>query len=181
VIKYFCDRCGEEFSSAGLQLAVFARDKYGSPLLHGGYKHLCERCKQKFLYIKDKLEYSEKFFELSDEDIDLLYYNFKIGDEVITSEGLIGVITDICDCDKCKERGFYEPQVKTTFGDSGIYITDTEKNSGFPSFYKIGDHVFGNIDLDYIIGRIDYTERELIFLEQQKEILMELTKENESC
>jgi hypothetical protein len=134
--------------------------------------------------IKDQLSKYDgikDFIKMTDEEFELSCYNFKVGDEVITSEGLIGVITDICNCEKCKERGFYEPRVETTFGDGGIYITDIDKKNGFNSFYKIGDHIFGSIDLDYITTRIDRAERELIFLEQQKEILMELAKENESC
>lgn len=36
-------------------------------------------------------------------------YNFKVGDKVVTVYGETGVIVDICTCDNCKERGFYEP------------------------------------------------------------------------
>lgn len=172
MIKYFCDRvcCGKEIKNCWI------------PTIDGF--NLCDDCSAKFTMIRDQLDEDngiKDFIAMTDEDFELVCYNFKVGDEVITSEGMIGVITDICDCDKCKARGFYEPQVKTTFGDSGIYITDTEKNNGFPSFYKIGDRVFGHIDLDLIIDRINYAEKELILLEQQKEILMGLAKENESC
>lgn len=172
MIKYFCDRdcCKKEIKD----MMITSIDGF----------HLCNNCANKFYIMRSRLDEDniiKKFINMTDEDFELSCYDFKVGDEVITCEGLIGVITDICDCEKCKERGFYEPQVKTILGSSGIYITDTEKNAGFPSFYKIGNHTFGNIDLDYITGRIDYEERELIFLEQQKEILMDLVKENKSC
>ena len=74
---------------------------------------------------------------------------FKVGDEVITSDGKVGIITRICTCDRCRERGFYEPVVNFIVdGDIG-YITDTDKKDNFRSFYKIGDKIFGNIDKGY--------------------------------
>ena len=35
---------------------------------------------------------------------------FNIGDEVITYDGRKGKIVDICHCEGCKRRGFYEPK-----------------------------------------------------------------------
>ena len=73
-------------------------------------------------------------------------YIFNIGDEVITSDGRRGTITKICDCDLCKARGFFEPIVLFEDEFFPLWITDTEANNGFPSFYKIGEYYFGNID-----------------------------------
>ena len=81
---------------------------------------------------------------------------FKVGDKVITSYGEVGVIKSICDCDKCKQRGFLEPQVETEIGVGRIWITDTDKENGFKSFYQIGDYVFGNTDEEFILTSIDY-------------------------
>lgn len=156
MIKYFCDRCGNEFKSNGLAVPVYARDGLGAKLLFAKDKHLCDECAKKFNMIKDRLEYEENFFDMSDEDIALMEYDFKVGDEVITSDGCVGVIESICDCYKCKERGFYEPKVKTTKGVYDIYITDNDKKNGFSSFYEIGKYKFGNIDKESIKRDIEY-------------------------
>ena len=74
-----------------------------------------------------------------------MQYNFKIGDKVITSNGRRGTITKICDCDRCKARGFFEPRV--SFDDNfPVWITDTDFHLGFTDFYSIGEYYFGNID-----------------------------------
>lgn len=150
MIKYFCDRCGNEFRSNGLAIPVYARDGLGVKISFVDNKHLCANCTNKFNMIKDRLEYEENFFDMSDEDAALMEYDFKVGDEVITSDGYFGVIESICDCCKCKERGFYEPSVRKPNGAYDIYITDNDKKNGFSSFYKIGKYKFGNIDKDSI-------------------------------
>ena len=101
--------------------------------------------------IKDRLEHAKNFFSMTDDDIALMEYDFKVGDTVITDTGVVGVIEDICDCDRCKARGFYEPTVKITDGaDDTIWITDTDKENGFRSFYQIGKYKFGNIDKESV-------------------------------
>jgi hypothetical protein len=100
--------------------------------------------------VKDRLEHAEDFFDMSDEDISLMEYDFNVGDVVMTSTGETGVIESICDCERCKARGFYEPQVKLTEGVCNIYITDNDKNNGFKNFFKIGKYKFGNIDKESI-------------------------------
>lgn len=75
---------------------------------------------------------------------------FEVGDIVITSTGQIGIIEDLCQCDRCEARGFYEPLVKVLVGNDAIYITDNDKRVNFRSFYKIGKHIFGNIDMDNV-------------------------------
>jgi hypothetical protein len=124
---------------------------------------MCDTCYALLESIKDKINIYvtsevEKFCNMTDEEIELLRYTFKVGDEVITDDGRVGVITDICDCERCKERGFYEPVVEMKIG-SQIYITDTDKKNGFISYYKIGDRVFGNIDDKYLHSHLKtYTE-----------------------
>lgn len=86
---------------------------------------------------------------------------FKIGDKVITSLGEVGVITSICDCDICKKRKFFEPQVKTELGTGHIWITNTDKENMFSSFYQIGDYVFGHIDEENILAAINATRERI--------------------
>lgn len=71
----------------------------------------------------------------------------KIGDEIITSTGHRGFVDSICDCERCAERGFYEPTIRTKSGDI-IYMTDTDKKNGFRDFYKIGSRVLGNLHIE---------------------------------
>ena len=156
MIKYFCDRCGNEFKLNGLVIPIYTRDGLGVKLMFIDNKHLCDECAKKFNAIKDRLKYEEDFFDMSDEDISLTEYDFKVGDEVITSTGQVGVIESICDCDKCKKRGVYEPKVKLTKGVYDIYITDNDKNNNFKDFYKIGKYKFGNIDKTSINRDIEY-------------------------
>ena len=77
---------------------------------------------------------------------------FNIGDEVITSDGRKGKIVDICRCEECERRGFYEPKVLYDEYDEAEYITKGDKERNFCDFYKIGNTVFGNSD----ISKIDY-------------------------
>ena len=146
MIRYFCDRCDKEIEDNGRKMYVGAYDALGMLITTIGQpKHLCEECSAKLDAIKDQLKCEEDIFNMADEDVELLRYAFKVGDEVITDDGCVGTITDICTCDHCKKRGFYEPIVQMKIG-SQIYITDTDKENGFISYYKIGDRVFGNIN-----------------------------------
>lgn len=150
MVKYFCDKCNNEIKSDGLVIPIYARDNIGIKIWFMCEKLLCSECTNKFNIVKDRLKYEEDFFDMSDEDIALMEYDFKVGDEVITSTGQVGVIESICNCDRCKERGFYEPKVKLTKGVDGIYITDCDKNNNFSNYYKIGKYKFGNIDKESI-------------------------------
>ena len=33
-------------------------------------------------------------------------YEFAVGDKVITIDGVVGHVVDVCRCDRCLERGF---------------------------------------------------------------------------
>ena len=155
MIKYFCDRCNNEFKSGGLAIPIYARDNIGTKIWFMDDKLLCSECTKKFNIVKDRLKYEEDFFDMSDEDIALMEHDFKVGDEVITSTGQVGIIESICDCDRCKERGFCEPNVKLTKGVGGIYITNYDKNNNFSNFYKIGKYKFGNIDKESVKRSIE--------------------------
>lgn len=158
-VKYFCDKCGNEIEKDGIEIWVNLNT---IPLNSIGRKFLCEECAEKFKKVKDRLEHAEDFFDMTDDDIALMEYDFKVGDLVITDTGVKGVIEDICDCDRCKTRGFYEPKVKVTDGvDDVIWITDTDKSNGFTSFYQIGKYKFGNIDKESVEQSIEHTNNSI--------------------
>ena len=146
MVKYFCDKCGNEIKLNGLEIRAYARDNIGVKIVFIGNKHLCEDCTKKFNMVKDRLKHAEDFFDMTDEDISLMEYDFKVGDVVMTSTGETGIIESICDCTRCRARGFYEPKVKLTEGVCGIYITNLDKEDGFKNFFKIGKYKFGNVD-----------------------------------
>lgn len=186
MIKCYCDKCGIETAVNKLTRVIeydYACDLRGNKLV--GFpkaEHdLCEECYEK--YKKLNIDIGD-FMAMSDEEIELALYTFKVGDQVITADGRVGTITDICTCEKCKERGFYEPKVTTEIGVYNIWITDTDKNNGFISYYKIGDRVFGNID-EKEERRLEediYTrKREIIKLEAQLNVLKELKEEKENA
>lgn len=134
MIKYFCDVCGKEIKDkAYTEIETSeASDAFGNIVgKFATIKHVCDEC---------------KYEELS--------CGFKVGDKVITADGRIGTIRSICYCDRCKERGFYEPKVVTDVGSDPIWITDTDKEDDFKSFYQIGDRVFGNLDEESLLKEI---------------------------
>lgn len=158
-VKYFCDRCEREFKSNRLVVPIYAYDALGIKLAHCGNKILCDECAEIFESVKDYLEHEEDFFDMTDNDIALIEYGFRVGDIVVTDAGEIGFIEDVCDCDKCRERGFCEPKVKTVYGNNAIYITDIDKSNGFASFYQIGKYKFGNLNKEYVVSGIECTSK----------------------
>lgn len=151
-IRYFCDKCGNEFKSDS-GMAIISQ-----PL---GRKFLCDECAKKYELVRPRLECAEDFFDMTDDDISLMEYDFKVGDMVITDTGEVGFIESICDCDKCKARGFYEPSAKAINSDDTIYITDTDKSNGFANFYQIGKYKFGNIDEECVVSGIEYASKDV--------------------
>lgn len=176
MIRYFCDRCGNKMKH-GHKLSL-----YGTDIVH-----LCNDCYKLLESVKDKINmYNtsdvKNFCNMSDVDIELLRYTFKVGDKVITDDGRSGTIISICDCDRCKKRGFYEPKVKMDIGVCQIWITDTDKENGFMSFYQIGDRVFGNVDNEAskdIGERIVELKHEVIEYEAQLNMMKKLENANE--
>lgn len=69
-------------------------------------------------------------------------YEFRVGDEVETVDGISGKIVSICHCEKCAERGFFEPQWETTDGKYSDYITVYQANHDFPDYRRIGKYVW---------------------------------------
>ena len=174
MIKYFCDRCGKEIKDNGRQMYTGVYDALDMLITRiGPPKHLCEECSSKLDAIKNQLKHEEDIFDMTDEEIELLRYTFKVGDEVITSDGYTGKITDICTCDRCKERGFYEANVEFEDG-STQYIMIGDKKNGFKSYYSIGDRVFGNLDEESINKQIAECYVRIVQLQKQAQIIENL-------
>lgn len=159
MIKIYCDECGKEITGNVNEIIeeTNAVDIFSNVIkISKDTVHYCDEC-----------QHNE------------LTCGFKVGDQVIVSDGRVGVIEGICDCVNCKERGFYEPKVKMTVGNDEVWITDTDKRNGFISFYKIGDQVFGNIKeeaVEYIKENIADTRHKLVEYESQLNVLLDLIK-----
>lgn len=69
-------------------------------------------------------------------------YEFRVGDEVETVDGMSGKIVSICHCERCAERGFFEPRWETSDGKYSDYITVNQANWGFPYYRRIGKYVW---------------------------------------
>lgn len=81
-----------------------------------------------------------------------LKYDFRVGDYVEDVDGNVGYIDFICDCDKCKERGFNEPRIHYTSGETD-YITVYELEHLDKLYRRIGKYEF--VKKDPIIKTID--------------------------
>lgn len=86
-------------------------------------------------------------------------YDFKAGDEIITAQGEVGHIIHVCDCDRCKERGFDE--ITWEKGKDHRYITVFDAQNGFCDFYQIGKYTFGYMDKIPVLEAIDYHTAQL--------------------
>ena len=164
-----CDKCKKEvekITRLNHYEDVYAHNAKVTTFVIGA-SDLCDICIKKFENLLDVD--IQDFMAMSDEDLELALYTFKVGDQVITDDGRVGTITDICICDRCKERGFYEPSAIMEDGDR-IWITDTDKENGFKHYYQIGDRVFGNLEegcIERIEQRISRRKSELVALENQ--------------
>ena len=98
---------------------------------------------------------------------------FNIGDEVIASDGRKGKIVDICYCEECERRGFYEPKVLYDEYDEVEYITNYDKERNFCDFYKIGNTVFGNADISKIDSAISEHNRLVALWKKRRKNLLE--------
>lgn len=68
-------------------------------------------------------------------------YEFHVGDYVEDVDGHVGYISEICTCEKCIERGWYEPSIRYTDGTED-YISHYDVD-GIPTYYKrIGAYEF---------------------------------------
>lgn len=180
MIKLICDKCAEEVQGLHTEFDTEEiRDAHGVLLRlpYRGKYELCNKCYEQYKRLDLSIsEYMEKPFD----ELNLLDNTFKVGDEVITADGRIGVIESICDCEHCKKRGFYEPEVKLTTGCDTIWITDTDKENGFKRFYKIGNQVYGNIDdgaFYNLRDRINECKKEISDSEAQLKVLKQLQED----
>ena len=165
MIKIYCNKCGK-------QVTKF-RQIHKS--INNARYNLCSDCADKWdiFHTHTANVDIEDFMKMSDEEIELALYTFKVGDHVITDDGRVGTITDICTCDRCKERGFYEPEVAFDNGEVN-YIMVSAKNNGFKSYYKIGDHIFGNLNEEYLLSRMATLKEEMQELELQLNVVKTL-------
>ena len=172
MIKYFCDRCGKEITYAN-GYTIPPRMKNDNGIMHHGGFFICNECENKWNEVKDRVSDID-FIEMSDNELQLYRYDFKIDDKVITADGRTGTITDICTCDICKERGFYESTVD--FGNYIGYITISDKDDGFESYYQIGDRVFGNLDEETVNNEVDECKKRLLKLYKQLSLITNLKR-----
>lgn len=109
-------------------------------------------------------------------------YKFKVGDRVITTRGEIGRINNICTCEKCKERGFFEPEWIDYTYEQHEWITNYEAENNFHGYYSIGEYKFSNeFEKDFVIDRIDrHTKIISNYIIQLKRI-EEIMAEESSC
>lgn len=99
-------------------------------------------------------------------------YKFNIGDEVITTDGMRGTITDICECERCKERGFCEPVWVDEY-DEEVFITNVTVRMNFPGYYKIGNYRFHDFNKNNVQVNIDFHEAELARYKKQLKFIEE--------
>lgn len=180
MIKLICDKCAEEVSNLHTEFDTEeAIDIHGAIItsFNKAKYELCSKCYEQYKRLGLGIsEYMEKPLD----ELNLLDNTFKVGDEVITADGRVGVIKSICDCEHCKKRGFYEPEVELTTGYDTIWITDTDKKNGFKRFYKIGEQFFGNIDDDAFYNLRDHInkcKKEIADSEAQLEMLNKIKRQ----
>lgn len=92
---------------------------------------------------------------------------FNIGDFVEDRDGRIGYISDICHCDECKKRGFFEPTIQYLDSTSD-YISNYSVKHVSKDYKQIGIQKFDN---DYYEKEDnDYYEKEIESLKHQLEM-----------
>ena len=132
--------------------------------LSDAHKTIKEYESQGYRYIgstQDSSEYANLFFEAIGIPIEnnITDIKFHIGDFVEDRDGKIGYILDICHCDKCKERGFFEPTIQYT-DDSTDYISNYSVKRISKDYKQIGVQKFDN----------DYFEKEIETLKHKLEM-----------
>ena len=107
--------------------------------------------------------------------MDIKDYKFNVGDEVITTDGRYGKIVEICDCERCRARGFLEPFWQPSEGGTEECISIDIAKADFDGYYRIGKYKFNDFDKTGVQQRINDTESELcklnaqlMFIEQQE-------------
>ena len=101
-------------------------------------------------------------------------YKFNVGDEVITTEGERGKITYICECNRCKSRGFCE-LIWVKDGDTEEhYITNYQAETGFMRFYRIGSYRFNEFHEELLLKEIQDYEEEISWRRKQLAVIKEI-------
>ena len=101
-------------------------------------------------------------------------YEFNIGDEVVTTDGIKGKITKICNCDMCQKRGFYEPFWVDEDDKVTRCIDKFTAEIGFLGFYKIGKYRFNDFDKVEVLREMASYEDSLKRLRKQLKIIEEI-------
>ena len=171
MIKYFCDRCGKNEKLENGYTIPFMNKNENGIMHHGGF-FICNECYHRWREVKDRVSDID-FVELSDEELQPYRCDFKIGDEVIDKYGRTGKIIEICTCERCRERGFFEPTVQLDNG-STDYIMRYDWDTGFKSYYQIGNHIFGNLDEESVSKEIDECNKRMLQLYEQLGTIQEL-------
>lgn len=104
-------------------------------------------------------------------------YEFNIGDVVITTEGETGKIVDICKCERCRDRGWYEPLWRNDDTGEEDYITDYQYESGFVRFYRIGKYRFGKFEMQAVCNKILDLKDQIAKLEKQLDTMVNALEE----
>ena len=107
--------------------------------------------------------------------IDIKDYEFHVGDEVITADGITGKIAGVCSCDRCIDRGYKEPYWVDEDGEY-FYITNYTFANNFLDYYKIGEYIFNNIDKTSVLNGIAKCTKELSHYKKQLKVIEELQK-----
>lgn len=109
--------------------------------------------------------------------MDIKDYNFKVGDIVITTRGEIGHIEEICYCELCAKRGFFEPTWRVENEVCARYITKCDAECGFDEFYRIGEYRFNEFNKSELYAEIASCEKELKKLKNQLAVIEQLDRE----
>lgn len=103
--------------------------------------------------------------------MDIKDYEFHIGDEVITTDGIKGKITKVCTCGRCEERGFHELFWTDEHNDYEHYIDKYIAENGFCGYYKIGKYRFNDFDKNEVLQYIASCENEIKKLKEQLRVI----------
>ena len=106
--------------------------------------------------------------------MDISDYIFNVGDEVITVDGLRGEIREICKCDLCMSRGFFEPVWVDEIDGEDHWITNVDAENGFERLYKIGNYYFNSFDKETIKQGIASNQAVIDKLEAQLCVIDEI-------
>lgn len=112
----------------------------------------------RFIGSRQNIEYVNLFFEEVHipKENNVTDIKFNIGDFVENRDGRIGYISDICHCDECRKRGFFEPTIQYSDGTSD-YISNYSVKYVSKDYKQIGTQKFDN----------DYYEKEIERLKHQ--------------